>query len=78
MTSSAPAEAFVWIHLPGAPEPVVAGRVYRAAGDICPQGRAGNEATQAMLIVGSNRMSQLKVCLDAAPLFQLSIQQANH
>jgi serine/threonine-protein kinase HipA len=28
-----------------------------------------------MLIVGSNRMSQLKVCLDAAPLFQLSTQQ---
>ena len=43
--------------------------------DICPQGRAGNVATQAMLIVGSSRMSQLKVCLDAAPLFQLSTQQ---
>jgi serine/threonine-protein kinase HipA len=43
--------------------------------DICPQVRAGNVATQAMLIVGSSRMSQLKVCLDAAPLFQLSIQQ---
>jgi serine/threonine-protein kinase HipA len=40
--------------------------------DICPQGRAGNEATQAMLITGNNRFSQLKTCLAAAHHFLLS------
>lgn len=44
--------------------------------DICPQNRAGNEATQAMLIVGNNRYSQLKTCLQAAHLFQLSAKEA--
>lgn len=44
--------------------------------DICPQGRAGNEASQAMLITGNNRMSQLKTCLDAAPNFLLSAAEA--
>ena len=44
--------------------------------DICPQGRAGNEATQAMLISGNNRLSKLKSCLDAAPHFQLSEEKA--
>jgi serine/threonine-protein kinase HipA len=44
--------------------------------DICPQGRAGNEATQAMLISGDNRLSKLKSCLDAAPHFQLSESEA--
>lgn len=40
--------------------------------DICPQARAGQEATQAMLITEQNRFSQLQVCLDAAAYFQLS------
>ncbi|SAI70428.1 HipA protein [Bordetella ansorpii] len=40
--------------------------------DICPQNRAGNEASQAMLIVGDNRMSNLAVCLRAASKFLLS------
>lgn len=40
--------------------------------DICPQARAGNEATQAMLIAGDNRLSNLAVCLHAAPKFQLA------
>ncbi|WP_213992447.1 HipA domain-containing protein [Sodalis sp. dw_96] len=40
--------------------------------DICPQNRTGNEATQAMLIIGDNRLSNLAVCLDAAPKFLLS------
>lgn len=31
--------------------------------DICPQSRAGNEASQAMKIHGDNNMSQTKVCL---------------
>ena len=44
--------------------------------DICPQGRAGNEATQAMLISGDNRLSKLSSCLDAAPHFQLSEEKA--
>ncbi len=40
--------------------------------DICPQSRTGNLASQAMLIVGDNRMSALAACLEAAPNFQLS------
>lgn len=44
--------------------------------DICPQSRAGNEATQAMLIIGDNRFSQLKTCLAAAHHFLLSGQAA--
>jgi serine/threonine-protein kinase HipA len=44
--------------------------------DLCPQARTGNEATQAMLIVGDNRFSQIRVCLDARAAFQLSEPQA--
>ncbi len=44
--------------------------------DICPQGRTGNEATQAMLISGDNRMSQLTTCLDAAQNFLFSREEA--
>lgn len=44
--------------------------------DICPQNRAGNEATQAMLILGDNRFSQLKTCLEAAYHFLLSESEA--
>ncbi|HEY7773637.1 MAG TPA: HipA domain-containing protein [Marinagarivorans sp.] len=40
--------------------------------DICPQGRTGSEATQAMLISGDNRRSKLNSCLNAAPHFQLT------
>lgn len=40
--------------------------------DICPQGRAGNEASQAMLITGQNNLSQLKSCLETAHNFLLS------
>ncbi len=39
--------------------------------DICPQGRSGNLASQAMLIVGDNRASTLAACLEVAPSFQL-------
>jgi len=45
--------------------------------DICPQGRTGNEATQAMLIAGENRMSQLITCLDSAHHFLLSSEEAS-
>ena len=44
--------------------------------DICPQGRAGNEATQAMLIKGQARMSTLAACLSAAADFHLSEDEA--
>jgi serine/threonine-protein kinase HipA len=40
--------------------------------DICPQTRTGGEAGQAMLINGKNNMSQLSVCLEAAPQYRLS------
>lgn len=44
--------------------------------DICPQGRAGNEASQAMLIHKDQRSSRLQTCLDAASGFRLDQQQA--
>ncbi|MCB5190652.1 type II toxin-antitoxin system HipA family toxin [Methylobacillus arboreus] len=44
--------------------------------DICPQYRTGNEATQAMLIIGENRMSNLATCLEAAPKFLLDKTEA--
>ena len=45
--------------------------------DICPQGRTGNTASQAMLISGDNRMSRLKSCLEAAHHFLLSNDDAH-
>ncbi len=45
--------------------------------DICPQGRTGNEASQAMLIAGNNNMSQLKTCLGTAHNFLLSTADAH-
>lgn len=44
--------------------------------DICPQNRAGNEATQAMLITGEDRRSRLVTCLAAAPNFLLDERAA--
>jgi serine/threonine-protein kinase HipA len=44
--------------------------------DICPQNRSGNEASQAMIITQSNRMSRLDVCIEAAPFFLLSTDNA--
>lgn len=40
--------------------------------DICPQGRSGNEASQAMLISGDNRMSRIASCIEAAHHFLLT------
>lgn len=40
--------------------------------DICPQGRTGSEASQAMLIKGTARASRLATCLTAASDFHLS------
>jgi len=45
--------------------------------DLCPQGRTGNEASQAMLISGKNNLSQLKTCADTARHFLLSEEEAN-
>ena len=45
--------------------------------DICPQGRTGNEASQAMLISGDNNLSQLKTCLETAHNFLLSEEEAS-
>lgn len=44
--------------------------------DICPQGRSGNEASQAMLISGNNRSSKLTTCLETANNFLLSEDDA--
>ena len=44
--------------------------------DICPQGRTGNEASQAMLVKGDARFSTLATCLAAAPDYHLSESQA--
>jgi len=44
--------------------------------DICPQARAGREASQAMRIAGTERRSQLSLCLAAAPEFHLSAEGA--
>jgi len=45
--------------------------------DICPQARTGNEASQAMLIDGDRRLSNLNVCRGAARHFLLSNDGAN-
>ena len=39
--------------------------------DICPQGRTGNEASQAMLISGNDNSSRLATCLESAHNFLL-------
>ncbi len=44
--------------------------------DICPQGRSGGEAIQAMFIHGENRMSRLSVCIEAAHRFLLKESEA--
>jgi len=44
--------------------------------DICPQGRTGNETSQAMLISGSNRFSKIETCLETAHNFLLSKDEA--
>lgn len=44
--------------------------------DICPQPRSGQEATQAMLIVGEDRSSRIETALKAAPNFHLSESDA--
>ncbi len=44
--------------------------------DICPQARSGGEATQAMLITGNERLSQIAVCLKAAPSFLVAEKDA--
>lgn len=50
--------------------------VLTPAYDICPQGRSGNEATQAMLISSDNRMSRISSCLAVAHQYLLSPNDA--
>jgi len=44
--------------------------------DICPQGRSGQEATQAMLISDQNRMGRIAACLEAAHHFLVPENEA--
>ena len=44
--------------------------------DICPQSRTGQQASQAMLIHGSDRRSQIATCIAAAPSFLLGSEAA--
>ena len=44
--------------------------------DICPQGRHGQTASQAMLISGNDRSSRMATCIAAAPQFLLSAKEA--
>jgi serine/threonine-protein kinase HipA len=44
--------------------------------DICPTPRSGNEASQAMLILGKERASKIALCVKAAANFLLSEQAA--
>lgn len=44
--------------------------------DICPQGRTGSEATQAMLIKGEGRASTIAMLLAAAPDYHLKETEA--
>ena len=44
--------------------------------DICPQSRSGQQASQAMLIQGADRASQVASCIAAAPVFMLGREEA--
>lgn len=44
--------------------------------DICPQARVGQQASQAMLIQGRERSSQIAACIAAASIFLLSREDA--
>ncbi len=44
--------------------------------DICPQSRTGHESSQAMLIHGRERRSQLSVCLESCAKYHLSREEA--
>jgi serine/threonine-protein kinase HipA len=50
--------------------------VLTPAYDICPQSRTGGEASQAMRILGDRNLSSLGLCIEAAPKFQLSADEA--
>lgn len=46
--------------------------------DICPQLRTGREASQGMLISGTNRLSRISSCLNAASGFRIEKNRAIH
>lgn len=45
--------------------------------DICPQPRSGQQASQAMLIMGRDRSSQLQLCVLAANQFLIGAEEAS-
>lgn len=45
--------------------------------DICPQSRIGRVSSQAMLITNDQRFSQISLCLETAPNFLLSQEEAS-
>jgi serine/threonine-protein kinase HipA len=50
--------------------------VLTPAYDICPQSRTGQQASQAMLIHGGDRSSQVATCVAAASVFLLGREEA--
>lgn len=50
--------------------------VLTPAYDICPQTRHGRTASQAMMITGNDRSSRIVTCIEAAPHFLLSEEEA--
>ena len=50
--------------------------VLTPAYDICPQSRSGQQASQAMLIHGADRRSQVATCIAGAPVFLLGQEEA--
>jgi len=44
--------------------------------DICPQGRSGQEASQAMLITENERLSRIATCIESAHHFLLAEKDA--
>jgi len=46
--------------------------------DLCPQSRTGQHASQAMLIRGSDRTSQIATCVNASSSFLLKQEEAIH
>gem|GEM_PF-5807390 len=43
--------------------------------DLCPQPRTGNEASQALSIWRTNKLSRLQVCIEAAHCFRITEAQ---
>ena len=84
MASERPGEAYVWVWLPGAVEPVVAGRLDEEGGQAsfvyADSYLARGEATQAMIIGEEDdpfKLSQVGGCIDRAHIYHLSRPEAS-